>query len=81
MSFLIFLIIVLYLFYLLFLKPSYKTKKTRREGSPSPGVKRLVKDPVCGVYIQEDMAVKLYYKGQTYYFCSKECRDEFLKSH
>ncbi len=81
MSFLLFLIIVIYLFYLLFLRPSYKPKKTRRGKTPSAGVKRLVKDPVCGLYIEEDMAVKLYYKGQTYYFCSKECRDKFLKSH
>jgi Cu+-exporting ATPase len=35
-------------------------------------------DPVCKMQIEEKKAAgKSYYKGQSYYFCSMECKDEF----
>ena len=41
------------------------------------------RDPVCGMYLDEmkaDMSGrKIEYNGQTYYFCSAECRNEFGK--
>ncbi len=79
MSALIFLLIVGYLFYLIFLKPARRKTEPRRNAPPR--VKNLVKDPVCGLYIEEEMALKLQYEGRTYYFCSEKCRDEFLESH
>ena len=37
-----------------------------------------VLDPVCGMTISLDGAVgKVDYKGQTYYFCSQSCLDQF----
>ncbi len=79
MSFLIFLLLVGLIFYLLFSKPKRKT--SHPHSSRNPEVKKLVRDPVCGVYIDEEVAIKLVYKGETYYFCSEKCRDEFLKTH
>jgi Cu+-exporting ATPase len=39
-----------------------------------------VKDPVCGMTIDEKDAVATYaYQGTTYYFCSTSCRDKFEK--
>ena len=38
-------------------------------------------DPVCGMEIDEKTAKeKAIHEGTTYYFCSKECRDEFQAS-
>ena len=35
-------------------------------------------DPVCGSKVDEDRAEgKTTYAGQTYYFCSKECQENF----
>ena len=35
-------------------------------------------DPVCGSTVDEDRAAgKTTYAGQTYYFCCKECQDNF----
>jgi YHS domain-containing protein len=35
-------------------------------------------DPVCGMEVDERTAnEKATEQGQTYYFCSKECREEF----
>jgi YHS domain-containing protein len=35
-------------------------------------------DPVCAMEIEEKTASqKLNYAGRTYYFCGKECKEEF----
>jgi Cu+-exporting ATPase len=40
----------------------------------------LVRDPVCGVQLEKDAAkTQTMYAGETYYFCSQECRDTFAK--
>lgn len=45
----------------------------RREESPVAAV-----DPVCGMTIEESDAVGTSeYEGKTYYFCSKDCKEEF----
>jgi Cu+-exporting ATPase len=39
-----------------------------------------VKDPVCGMEIEESEAkTEESYKGQTYHFCSTNCREKFVK--
>jgi len=39
-----------------------------------------VKDPVCGMEIDpKDAAGKAEYQGQTYYFCSPDCKKAFDK--
>lgn len=41
-------------------------------------MRNLVVDPVCGLEINSNVEQnKAVYKGKTYYFCSKECKDEF----
>lgn len=41
----------------------------------------MVKDPVCGMYINPDTAIREVRDGQAYFFCSESCRAEFLKSN
>lgn len=37
-----------------------------------------VKDPVCGMIIEESDAVgSSMHDGKTYYFCSNDCKEEF----
>lgn len=54
--------------------------------SPPPGGPRapsvpaggeLKKDPVCGTFISTATAIQKRVGGETYYFCSTECRDQF----
>ena len=41
----------------------------------------MVQDPVCKQIIEKkDAKVSIVYNGEKYYFCSKHCRDEFVKS-
>ncbi|MFZ5862325.1 MAG: YHS domain-containing protein [Nitrospirota bacterium] len=35
------------------------------------------KDPVCGMAVEVTAAKTSVYRGQTYYFCSNECREKF----
>ncbi|MBI5563901.1 MAG: ATP-binding cassette domain-containing protein [Chloroflexi bacterium] len=35
-------------------------------------------DPVCGMSVEQDKAIAAEWNGQTFYFCAKGCRDEFL---
>ncbi len=41
----------------------------------------MVKDPVCGMDIeQEKAAAQQEHEGKTYYFCSASCHDKFKVS-
>jgi YHS domain-containing protein len=48
-----------------------------RPPSPPPSGGELKKDPVCGTFISTATAFQKSVGGQTYYFCSTECRDKF----
>ncbi len=40
----------------------------------------MAKDPVCGMQVDEQKAAaKSEYKGRTYYFCHKVCKEKFDK--
>jgi len=56
------------------------TVATVREGVKAmSGPEKLV-DPVCGMTVTKETAAATYvYKGQTYYFCNKVCKDNFAK--
>jgi YHS domain-containing protein len=39
----------------------------------------MKKDPVCGMDVNVTTPWKIELEKKTYYFCSSQCRDEFLK--
>lgn len=40
----------------------------------------MVQDPVCKMIIEKQNAISvLEYKGETYYFCSEDCKEAFQK--
>lgn len=47
----------------------------RQPTMPAGG--ELKKDPICGTFISTTTAIQKRVGGQTYYFCSAECRDKF----
>ncbi len=51
----------------------YKHDKERLDGV-------LIKDPVCGIYFQQEDGVELDVDGRKMVFCSEKCRDQFVKS-
>jgi YHS domain-containing protein len=54
-------------------------REPRRRGGGSSSAVRLARDPVCGTHVPVNAALSLSTKGQTQYFCSEKCRDEYLK--
>ncbi|HEY2842486.1 MAG TPA: YHS domain-containing protein [Bryobacteraceae bacterium] len=46
--------------------------------APAAGTPQsLKKDPVCGTFVAPATALQKTKRGETYYFCSAECRDKF----
>jgi YHS domain-containing protein len=56
--------------------PQAGASGSRPPSGPSSGGE-LKKDPVCGTFISTATAFQKFSQGQTYYFCSTECRDKF----
>ena len=52
---------------------------TSRTRARTPAIK-LARDPVCGTYVTPGTALSLQARGQTYHFCSEECRARFQKT-
>jgi YHS domain-containing protein len=42
--------------------------------------RRLVKDPVCGMHLAEELALPLNANGEVLHFCSQECRSKYESS-
>ncbi|MBN2243053.1 MAG: YHS domain-containing protein [Acidobacteria bacterium] len=56
-----------------------KNKRGRpASGKTSYSGKNMVKDPVCGMYMDPRLAVKHETKTGIFYFCSEECKNKFL---
>ena len=50
-----------------------------RPRTARPGL-ALVRDPVCGTYVEPSRALSSRLGGATHYFCSKECQRSFVKT-
>jgi len=54
-------------------KRRVKSEPTRRTGS-----KKMVKDPVCGMYLDPRLAIKITGRDGDLFFCTEECRQKYL---
>lgn len=52
-------------------------ERDRANSEPAGGGKRLVKDPVCGLHVAEELALPLYANGEVVHFCSEDCRARY----
>lgn len=44
----------------------------------APG--RLVRDPICGMHVAEELSIPLREGEGLVHFCSAECRDKYIKN-
>jgi YHS domain-containing protein len=51
-----------------------------RPSNQVPLTGELKKDPVCGTYIAAATSIQEKVGGQTFHFCSPECRDKYVAS-
>ncbi len=56
------------------------SQKDRWEKSGPAKVNQMVKDPVCGIYVDIAEALSLNTGNGKQYFCSNKCRQRFLES-
>jgi YHS domain-containing protein len=50
-------------------------------GIPAPGTaRRLVRDPVCGMHVDETRSIPFREGGELLHFCSPACRDAYAVS-
>jgi YHS domain-containing protein len=49
-----------------------------RSGGDKAVSNYMVKDPVCGMYMDSRLAVRLDGRKEPLYFCSEECRSKYL---
>jgi hypothetical protein len=62
---------------------AFSTATSSTPSPPSAGGPRgqapqsLKKDPVCGTFVSMATALQKTRGGETFYFCSAECRDKF----
>jgi YHS domain-containing protein len=75
----IIILIALYLAYR-FVRRSVFIKAPPGKGAPAEIQDEMVQDPVCKTYVPRRLALEGNRSdGQTVYFCSTECRDNYLK--
>ena len=75
--FLLFLIIG-YLLQRFFLGLKKPQKKAEADRVPAEASNQMVKDPVCGMYMDARLAIRIENRDQAIYFCSEECKKQYL---
>ena len=63
-----------------FISPQSNQKGRDHSIGQVPLSGELKKDPACGTYIAAAGSLKETVGGETFYFCSKECRDKYVAS-
>ncbi|MBZ2171754.1 TRASH domain-containing protein [Nitratidesulfovibrio sp. SRB-5] len=56
-----------------------KSKDDKKQKEEMVATGEMVRDPICGAYIDANGGVTVRDGDKTYRFCSYECRDTFLK--
>jgi len=54
-------------------KPTPREKSSRGED--------MVRDPECGMFLPKGDALSASIAGETHFFCSAECRDQYRRTH
>lgn len=78
-KFIIFAVAAFILFKLIMGDRQKKVDKKQQDQKSAVDAGEMAKDPICGTYVSTDSDIRVRDQEQVYYFCSYECRDEFLK--
>jgi len=54
------------------------SQKAKPKNSTAGSANYMVKDPVCGMYMDSRLAVRLERRKEEFYFCSEECKNKYL---
>jgi YHS domain-containing protein len=54
------------------------SRPNEANGNSAASPNNMVKDPVCGMYMDSRLAIRMEKRKETLYFCSEECKDKYL---
>lgn len=72
------LIFVLWLLRRFFASLTRAPKQTATKQNDDSQANNMVKDPVCGMYMDSRLALRVENRSGTFYFCSDACKSEFM---
>jgi YHS domain-containing protein len=75
--FLLFLLAA-YLFRRFFAGQKKSPKATEADGNAKNSASRMVKDPMCGMYMDARLAIRLDNRREAVFFCSEECKKKYM---
>jgi uncharacterized protein len=56
----------------------FKKSPKKTQASDGANTNRMVKDPVCGMYMDARLAIRLDSRSEAVYFCSEECKKKYM---
>ena len=56
--------------------PGFGKPRSKKPPAEETGV--MVKDPVCGMYLDSRLAIRLDRRDKPVYFCSESCKSKYL---
>ncbi|QGY41203.1 transcriptional regulator [Pseudodesulfovibrio cashew] len=72
--------VALFLVYKLFMGDKKKKEMDQAQTTKQKVASgEMVKDPICGTYVEHDGHIRVREGEKVHVFCSYECRDKFLK--
>ena len=72
--------LVAYALYRMFMNDRKKSEeKSTKTQESRVAAGEMVKDPVCGAYVEKDSSITVRNEDVVHHFCSYECREKYLK--
>lgn len=72
--------LVAYALYRLFMNDRKKKEnEASREKEHLVATGEMVRDPVCGAYVEADSGITVRNGEKVFHFCSYECREKYIK--
>lgn len=72
--------VALFLVYKLFMGDKKKKEMAQAETIKDKAASGdMIKDPVCGTYVEKDGSIRVKEGDNVHVFCSYECRDKYIK--
>jgi len=72
------LIFILWLLWRLFAKLLTAARPNGAGENAAAGPNNMVKDPICGMYMDSRLAIRMEKRKEILYFCSEECKNKYL---
>lgn len=72
--------VALFLVYKLFMGDKKKKEMEKAETTKKKAASgEMIKDPICGTYVEKDGSIRVKEGEKVHVFCSYECRDKYIK--